>query len=410
MEMASLDQAQIEMVINGNVPDSIEDHITGMHGMGGVGIHRYQPGLLRPYIDRRGVKKVSIAVDTRNKTDEKGNIVLNKKGMPIREDVCKEVPIHDLIMNGINSPVYNATLALRKDEWQMLDARIVKAYRARLRLVRDIANVNLRRVNGMSTTILEHETISESGEAFQDMDSLTTGRTDQPLLQLEGTPLPYTHSNFWMSSRQLGITRTQGEDLRMRNAEQASRRVAEKLENVTIGIQTGLTYGVTADYSRAPTAYGLTNFGPRNTKTNMTAPTGSNGTTIKTDWLALRALLHADNRFGPYVAYVSTNYDQHLDNLFSTTEPSAGTLRENLLKIDGITDIRRLDYLTTASVVILVQMDSETVELVEGLPLSTTQWDEKGGAQLNFRVQTIQVVRFYADYSGNCGIAHGTTA
>jgi hypothetical protein len=146
------------------------------------------------------------------------------------------------------------------------------------------------------------------------------------------------------------------------------------------------------------------------TKTDMTAPTGSNGTTVLSDWLALRDLMYAANFFGPYMVYTSSNWDRYLDDLYSTTEPSAGTLRQRLLMIDGIRDIRRLDYLTTDNTVLFVQMDPDVAQAVNGMDLTTVQWESAGGFRLNFKVLAIYVPMLKADYSGNCGIGHGTAA
>ena len=110
------------------------------------------------------------------------------------------------------------------------------------------------------------------------------------------------------------------------------------------------------------------------------------------------------------MAYVSSDYDEFLDNLFSTAEPSAGTLRSRLQQVDGISGIRRLDYLTDTFTVLLVQMTSDVARAVNGLPLTTVQWESKGGMQLNFKVMAIQVPQLRADYNSNTGIAHGTTA
>jgi hypothetical protein len=142
----------------------------------------------------------------------------------------------------------------------------------------------------------------------------------------------------------------------------------------------------------------------------MNAPTGSNGTTILSDWLALRDALYDANFFGPFMVYTSKDWDQYLDNLFSTTEPIAGTLRKRLLEIDGISGIRRLDYLTDTFTVIMVQMTPEVARAVVGMDITTVQWESKGGMQINFKVMAIMVPQLRADYNGNCGIAHGTTA
>lgn len=363
-----------------------------------AGCH-FDPGLMRPYLDDNGVRCCTVNT---------GQFAVNQQG--VLAPVYEKVRVKDLMDNGINLPVYNAT-TLRKDEWLQIDRVVLRAARQRLRAWADLAAANTYGgFNGMSKMLLEHETMSDPGEAIVDMDGLTEGRRDAPRFQLEGLPLPITHSSFWFSSRRLATSRNTGTPLDTTMAEASARRIGETLEQTLIGTQTGMTYGNAADYGRTPTVYGYTNFTPRITLSTMTAPDGTNGPAVLTSWLALRDLLYDANFYGPFMAYTSTDYDQYLDNLFSTTEPSAGTLRSRLLQIDGISGIRRLDYLTSTFTVILVQMTPDVARAVNGMDITTVQWESKGGMQMNFRIYTIQVPQLRADFNGNCGIAHGTTA
>lgn len=376
------------------------DFVQNARGHGEVGeilegCH-YDPGLMRPYFNEKGIRCVTI--NTGRQTLKDG------KTVPILESH----PIAELIANGIQSPVFNAT-SLRKDEWLQIDRVVVKAARQRLRAWGDLAAANnFGGFNGMSKMILEHETMSDPGEAIVDMDGISEGRGDSPLFQLEGLPLPITHASFSISQRRLAVSRNSGTPLDTTMMEASARRVAESVEKTLIGIDTGVTYGVAANYGQTPTVRGYTNFPLRTTYTTMTAPTGSNGTTILTDWLAFRDAMYDAKFYGPFMAYTSTNYDQFLDNEFKTN--SDRSLRERLLAIDGITGIRRLDYLTTSSVVLLVQMTSDVARAVTGMPIKTLQWESKGGLQLHFKVMCIMVPQLRADYDGNCGIGHGTTS
>ncbi|MDB4786199.1 DUF6260 family protein [bacterium] len=397
-----IDNASVDMINNGSMGE-FSEMVTGTS---------FDPGVLRPYINEKGRKIIDIKTGVmKNKKDKSGSIIFNKKGEPEQYEEKKAVPVDHAVLNGIHSPVFNATLALRKDEWQMLDRAVVKTARQRMRAYGDLRAANtFGGFDGFMKMILEHETMSDPGEALVDMDSLSEGRSDAPKYTLEGLPLPITHSDFFFSSRRMAISRNSGTPLDSTMAEASARRVGEAIEKTTIGTQTGMTYGTTADYGRTPTVYGYTNFTDRNTKTDMTAPDGTNGTTILTDWLALRDLLYDANMFGPYMCYVSSDYDEFLDNLFSTTEPSAGTLRSRLLQVEQFSGIRRLDFLTDTFTVIMVQMTSDVARAVNGMEPTTVQWETKGGSQLNFKVMAIQVPQLRADFSGNCGIAHGTTA
>jgi len=400
--------ASVDMIQNGDMGE-FGEMCSGTQKVSGL---RFDPGVLRPFLNQRGDKCIRIHTGKRlQKKDDKGAPIFNKDGSPKMYDATEVVTVHHAQLNGISSPVFNATLALRKEEWLNLDRQVIKAARSRMRAYGDLRAANtFGGFDGFMKMILEHETMSDPGEAIVDMDGISEGRGDAPLFQLEGLPLPITHSSFSYSARRVAVSRGMGTPLDTTSAEYSARRVGEAIEKTTIGVQAGMTYGTTANYGRTPTVYGYTNFSDRNTKSDMTAPTGSNGTTILTDWLALRDLLYADNMYGPYIAYTSTDYDQYLDNLFSTTEPSAGTLRSRLLQIDGINDIRRLDFLSDTFTVVLVQMTPDVARAVNGMEMTTVQWATKGDAQLNFRVMTIQVPQIRADYDGKCGIAHGTTA
>ena len=381
----------VDFILNGQGHGAVGEQLAGA---------RFDPGLLRPYVDAKGQHCVTVNTGRMQYDDKLHRMV------PVYEKHL----VRDMVNNGVPVPTTNAT-SLRKDEWLQLDQQVIKAARARMRAWGDLAAANTYGgFNGMGKMVLEHETMSDPGEAMVDMDGLAEGRTDSPLFQLEGLPLPIIHSSFWFSSRRLAISRNSGMPLDTAMGEAAGRRVAETIEKLTIGTLAGPQYGVAANYGQTPKVYGYTNYPQRITKADMTAPTGANGTAILTSWLALRDLLYDANFFGPFMVYTSTDYDQYLDNLFSTTEPSAGTLRSRLLQIDGIQGIRRLDYLTNTFTVLMVQMTPDVARAVSGMDLTTVQWEAKGGMQVMFKVMAIQIPQLRADYNGNCGIAHGTTA
>lgn len=376
-----------DFVLNGQPNGEVANAVAGC---------RFDSGLLRPYIEEDG--HAYMTVNT-------GRFKQNEKGA--WEPEYEAVRVADLMGNGIMSPVANAT-SLRKDEWIQLDRQVLMATRKRLRAWADLSAANsFGGFDGMSKTVLEHETMSDPGEAMVDMDGTAEGRTDQPKFQLEGLPLPITHSSFTVSKRKLATSRNSGTPFDTVMGEAAGRRVAEAIEKTLIGVQTGMTYGTAANYGRAPTVYGYLNHPARAIKNDMTAPTSTNGTVVVDEVLALRELLYNNNFFGPFNLYVSTNYDQYLDNDFKTN--SDKTTRQRILEIDQISSVKRLDYLSGTRM-ILVQMTSEVARAVNGMAITTVQWESKGGLQLNFKVMGIQVPQIRADINGNSGIAVGTTS
>jgi len=258
---------------------------------------------------------------------------------------------------------------------------------------------------------LEHETMSDPGEAIVDMDALTPGRTTAPVFQLEGLPLPITHSDFWFSSRRLAVSRNSNTPLDTTMGEAAGRRVAEQIEKTLIGTVAGVTYGVAASYSNAPTVFGYATHPDRLLKTNLTTPTGSNPASTVDDVLAMRSQLYGAKYYGPYMLYHSTDWDRWLDeDYYITSGTPSQTLRSRLRAIEGITDVRRLDFLTSTYTMLMVQMTSDVARAINGMDITTVQWETSGGMRVNFKVMCIMVPQIRSDYHGNTGILHATTA
>ena len=405
------------------------DFVVNGRGQGPVGQVmdnlRYDPGMMQPYFNNRGQRAVTINT---------GKMVLNNKTneyIPER----KEVLISNLMQQGISSPVFNAT-SLRKEEWIQLDQVVLRAARQRLRAWADLSAANsFGGFNAMAKETLEHETMSDPGEALVDMDGLSEGRTDSPLFRLQGIPLPITHSDFYFSARKLAQSRNTGTPLDTVQGEAAGRRVAEMIEKTLIGTVTGLrgsegpyatgygygTGGSTGDSgTRYNQVYGYTNYPDRLTKIDLTAPTTAGWTpeTTVNEVIAMRQQLVDGRFYGPFMLYSSTDWDTYFDGDYYVAKTTGAvaptqTLRERLRKIDGIQDVRRLDFLPSSSnpwTLIMVQMTADVAQAINGMDITTVQWESVGGMRLNFKVMCIQVPRLRSDYYGRCGVLHATTS
>jgi hypothetical protein len=325
------------------------------------------------------------------------------------------------VTNARGQAVMTANAAtLRKDEWAQFDKQVIKAARARLNAWNDLSKLSgtYGGFNGMASMVLEHETMSDPGEANVSFDGIVEGRNDSPLFQLEGLPLPITHMDFFFSSRRLAISRKMGTPIDTTMGEAAARRVAEKVEQTTIGNITGarLNPANVAEYGRNVQVYGYRNFPDRATKSDMTAPTavGWDPSTTVGEFLDCLEALYVNNFYGPFMVYHSTAWAPFLDNDYYRLASSGAvaptkTLRQRLKEIDGIVDVKRLDYLSTGFELIFVQMTPDVARAVNGLAMTTVQWETMGGMRINFKIMCIHVPQLRADFNGNCGILHATT-
>lgn len=309
-------------------------------------------------------------------------------------------------VNGVAQPVFNAAATLRKDEWIQLDETVVKAARARLRFVADLRGAGLTYglTNGLGKTILQTEKQSDAGSAVISMDGLREGPQDRPKYDIDSLPLPIIHSDFSFSARQIATSRNGNTPLDTSMAEMAGRKVAEEAEKLALGKSDFNSYAYGGG-----TIYGLTNFTHNNTKT-LTAPTDSSwtGATLVNEVLEMKLQSQQDYHYGPWMIYTSPSWDVFLDADYSASKGD-NTVRDRLKKIDGIQDVRTLDYLTNYELV-LVQMTSDVVREVVGMDVTTLQWPEKGGLAIHFKVMAILVPQFRADYNDRTGIVYGSTA
>lgn len=295
-------------------------------------------------------------------------------------------------------PVANATL--RKDEWKHLDEAVIPAARQRLVGVADLYSRNLvyRIGNGLGKTVLEYETLSELTDAEMSMDGVNKSQKDRPNYDLNYLPLPIVHKDFSFNARVLAASRTTGDPLDTTTAEQAARMVAEKLETM-------LFRGVSSYAFGGGTIYGYCDFPQRNqvTLASQWDASGTSGTDILDDVRAMKQASIDDKHYGPWVLYVPTNYETVLDDDFKAE--SDKTIRQRILEIQGITEVKVSDKLAADNVV-LVQMSSDVVRMVEGMAIQTLEWNEQGGLVHNFKVMAIMVPQIRADQYGNCGIVH----
>ena len=294
----------------------------------------------------------------------------------------------------------NANGTLRRDEWKTLDAAILGIAETRLNGIKDLESRGLvyNLGNGMATTVLEHHTISDALEAELSMDAVTKAKGGRQQFGANYLPIPIIHADYEINERVLLNSRNLGNGLDTTLAERAGRKVAEKLEQMLF-TATSYSYG-------GGTIYSYLNFTSRNLATLGTAWDDSSitGKMIVDQVLEWKQQLIGQKQYGPYVIYIPTAYETKLDEDYADAKGD-NTIRDRILKIENISDIKVIDTLPDDNVV-MVRMNAEVVRLVKGMGIQNIQWKTEGGFVNKFKVLTIQVPQIRADYNGKSGILH----
>jgi len=302
----------------------------------------------------------------------------------------------------------NVNATLRRDEWKALDDAVVRATEYRLGGIEDLRSKGLvyNLGNAMGTTILEWHDVTGDLTADMTMDAITRAQNNRPDWKYNYIPIPIVHVDYEINSRELAVSRNMGNPLDSTMAERAARAVNEYLENMLF---TNVTYSYGEKDSRSRnTIYSYVNHPDRNQLSLTTAWTSQTGKAIVDQVLTWKQALINDRKFGPYMIYIPSAYEVCIDEDYVGSTPDTApntTIRQRIMQIQGIAGIKVIDTLT-ADNVLMVQMTSDVVRLINGLPLQNVQWGEEGNFVTKFKVLTIQVPQIRSDPDGRSGILH----
>jgi uncharacterized linocin/CFP29 family protein len=303
-----------------------------------------------------------------------------------------------LLRNNMDVNCLRTNDTLRKDQWKQMSDQVVKIATERLVGIGDLARAGLDIPieNGLGTTIYEYEDESDMNPAILSMDGLVKGQNDTLEYTLKGLPLPIVHKDFQIGIRKLEASRRGASPLDFTQAQIASRKVAEKIEDILFNGASAYTFGTY-------TIRGYTDATTRNTGSLTAAWDSATGAQILGDVQSMIQSAFDDLHYGPFMLYVPGGYMTALGDDYKAE--SDKTIRQRLMDLEGIRGIRVSQKLA-ADQVVLVEMQAETVQVVNAMPVTVVQWETHGGMLLNFKVMAIMIPLIRADQEGRSGLQH----
>lgn len=303
-----------------------------------------------------------------------------------------------LLRSGFDVQALRTLDVLRNRDWVAVDNAVVDVARAQLLGIADLLarGLTFPLPNALGVTRVEWERISDMDPAEISMAGVTEGRNDRVLFDLQSIPIPIVHKDFWINIRALEASRRGGTPLDTTQVRLATRKVSERLEDI-------LFNGTTAIGTNTP-IYGYLTAPNRNTG-SVTASwaTTATGAQMIADVLAMIGKSTADNMYGPWMIYVPIPvWVRLLDDFKANSDKS---IISRILEIPGIMDVKATSQLT-ASNILMVQMSSDVVDLIDGMQPTVVQWQEMGGMIFNFKVMAIEVPRIRNDILTQSGIVH----
>lgn len=302
-----------------------------------------------------------------------------------------------LLRNNMNVKCLRTNETLLHEEWLEIDKAVIEAAHLRQVGIADLRSRGLvYNMNGMAKSVLAYQDMSDIEGANVSMDGVTPGERDRPQYNINYLPLPIIFKDFSFSLRELQESRNGSQPLDTTMAAAAANKVIEKAEEWLFQGSSAFTYGggTIRGYQDAP---------QRTTRAIGTDWASDTGANILTDVRNMKQDKINDRHYGDAILYIPTAYETVMDNDFTVNYPI--TIRERILKMTGIQDIKVADQLTAANVM-LVQMTANVVRIVEGLPITTVQWSSGDGLRIFFKIMTILIPQVRNDQQNRSGIVH----
>jgi uncharacterized linocin/CFP29 family protein len=302
----------------------------------------------------------------------------------------------------------NATALLQYDEWKDIDRTVIEAATLRMRGINDLRSAGLTHgLGSIGMTVSLWDRISDMTEADIDMSAATSGMKDTPAYAPQFVPVPIVHKEFQMELRRLMASREHGESLDITAANIAGRKVAEKSEAMLFLGQSSIEVNDPA--LGAGTIYGYTTHPDRNL-VDMSAEWHTlqpdENAQIVDDVMQMQQASRNNRYYGPWVLYIPSNFEAKMDEDYRGPNSSdTRTVRERIMALSGIQDVRVADFLPDSNVV-LVTLQRDVVDLAIAQDISTVQWSITGGMVEEFKVMAVWVPRIKSDFDGRSGITH----
>ena len=147
--------------------------------------------------------------------------------------------------------------------------------------------------------------------------------------------------------------------------------------------------------------YGYTTH-PDRTVVDATAPWGDPQAIHDSVNLMIQAA--SDNHYyGPFGLYIAQSQFGQTRQRY--TDGSGQIVRKTLREIDELTFVKGSSFLESGEAT-LVCLDHDCVDIAIAQDIIPTEWEERGGFVVKFKVWAVMVPRIKSDSNGNSGIVH----
>ena len=305
---------------------------------------------------------------------------------------------HLLFVNGKIEDLRINTSTLPEDAWKLMDAAFLEGIQERLVFVKDLKAKGLLENLGQLGFAKQMYTWQQkigTGNTTVSIDGNVKADSTNVEFVSGSIPLPLISSFVKIGARALAASVSDGHPLDVTLIREAGKEIASQIELMAVQ-GTDFTFG-------GASIYGLETAPNRATGTISVSWATATSAQILADVFAMTKAL-TDNKFhGDKNLYLPSGYEAMLGKDYGSAY--SGTILERILKVPGIASVKILDKLTAGNVV-LVNMQTETVRMIEGAAPSLISADSNNKMSTEYYGFSIEVLNIRDNAEGNCGIAN----
>lgn len=300
---------------------------------------------------------------------------------------------------------YRSFETLPREAWQNIDNILIRTAKENLVGIADLnANPSTNMMfDGMSASVYTRKRISEVGSATVAVTPDTAAASSILAMDDLSVPMVVTYKDFNMNTAHAAMAASIGMPLSYALVEEATRSVARKLE------ETLFVGNIPANGSHV---YGYFTFpsAQYHQLSGGVSWTTADPDQIMKDVNTMMSKSMEHHHFGPWMLYIPWEYQARLneDYVIGAGTESYKSIRTRLLELNGLINIRVSHYVPTDKVA-LVEMTSDTVVLINAMPMRALAWEPPGTPNWDhkFKVMAMAIPLLIADYKNQCGIVTG---
>ena len=298
--------------------------------------------------------------------------------------------------------VGNAT-PIPVDSWRRIDARAAQIQREVLAVFNKLAAANTVPA-AVADLVSFYGKMDDEGEVALSLDGRQAGLNDGPALTYEGTPIPVLDSSLRFGWRQMEQIRRGAGSLDVDAIATHQRKVAEKLEDMTLNGAASIKVGQS-------TIYGLRNFPERSTNTHGLTLASASGAQVLAAFKDLLSKLVADNAYGRVTVFL--NYGDWLR--LSVDEFTSGypkTILQRLQEIQQVAEIVPASKVPADEIIGVAGLPTgEWGSILSAMPMTTRPKARHNPEDdYTFSVIAMAAPQFRSDAKGQSQIVHLTKA